>query len=44
MPFYLQMSKNLTQQRDIQDSRFSYISILTNLQRTDLRRFVRIEM
>ena len=28
MPFYLEMSKNTTQQRDIYDS---YISILTNL-------------
>ena len=31
MPFYLEMSKNITKQRDIYDS---YISILTNL-RTD---------
>ena len=32
MPFYLQMSKNITDPRDIYDS---YISILTNLLRTD---------
>ena len=36
MPFYLEMSKNITQQRDIYDSyKFSLISILTNLLRTD---------
>ena len=30
MPFYLEMSKNITKQRDIYDT-VIYISILTNL-------------
>ena len=35
MPFYLQMSKNITQQRTTRHSRYSYILILTNLLQTD---------
>ena len=42
MPLYMKMSQNIN--KTTRHLRFCYISILTNLLRTDRGRFVRIEI
>ena len=42
MPLYMKMSQNIN--KTMRYLKFCYISILTNLLRTDGRRFVRIEI